>query len=66
LCEGRHVPSLTLAPNAVSSPLLKPFIGLEVAVPLSSKSFDAAASDSENLKSLAPKLQVGVYAGLRF
>lgn len=51
---------------AFPSPLVKPFIGLEVAVPLASKSFDVAASDSENLKALAPKLQVGVYAGLRF
>lgn len=51
---------------AFPSPLVKPFIGLEVAVPLVSKSFDVAASDSENLKSLAPKMQIGIYAGLRF
>ncbi len=51
---------------AVPSPLVKPFIGLEVAVPLTSKSFDAAASDEDNLKAFAPKLQIGLYAGIRF
>ena len=51
---------------AVPSPLVKPFFGLEVAVPLTSKSFDAAASDEDNLKAFAPKLQIGLYAGIRF
>ncbi len=51
---------------AFPSPVVKPFIGLEVAVPLTSKSFDAAASDEENMKAFAPKLQLGLYAGIRF
>ncbi len=51
---------------AFPTPLVKPFLGLEVAAPLASKSFDASASDANNLKSVAPKMQVGIYAGLRF
>jgi hypothetical protein len=51
---------------AFPSPLVKPFIGLEVALPLSTKSFDPAASDEDNMKAFAPKMQVGVYAGIRF
>ncbi len=38
---------------AFPSPLVKPFIGLEVAVPLTDED-------------LGPKLQVGVYGGIRF
>lgn len=51
---------------AFPTPLVKPFIGLEVAAPMTSKSYDPTASDAENLKSVAPKMQVGLYAGLRF
>ncbi len=51
---------------AIPSPLVKPFFGLEVAAPLTSKSYDAGATDAENLKAIAPKLQLGIYAGLRF
>jgi predicted porin len=51
---------------AFPTPLVKPFIGLEVAAPMTSKSYDSAASDAENLKAVAPKMQVGIYAGLRF
>ena len=48
------------------TPLVKPFIGLEVDAPLVSTSFDGATSDSM-LKALAPKLQVGVdLGGIRF
>ena len=38
---------------AFPTPLVKPFIGLEVAVPLTDKD-------------LGPKLQIGVYGGIRF
>lgn len=51
---------------AFPSPVVKPFIGLEVALPLVSKSFDVAATDEENMKAFAPKLQIGIYAGIRF
>ena len=50
---------------AIPSPLVKPFFGVEVAFPLinTSNKFDSA----ENvLKSMAPKNQFGLYAGLRF
>jgi hypothetical protein len=46
--------------------VVKPFFGLEVAAPLTSKSYDRNASSVEFLKMLAPKLQVGLYAGIRF
>lgn len=47
---------------------MKPFVGLEVAVALASKSVGAAgpATDEEALKGLAPKLQIGLYAGVWF
>jgi len=51
---------------AIPSPVVKPFFGLEVAAPLTSKSYDRNASSVEFLKMLAPKLQVGLYAGIRF
>jgi hypothetical protein len=51
---------------AFPSPVVKPFVGLEVALPLTSKSFDRAATDEENMKAFAPKLQIGLYAGIRF
>ncbi len=51
---------------AIPSPVVKPFIGLEVALPLMSKSFSTTASDEDNMKAFAPKLQIGLYAGIRF
>lgn len=51
---------------AIPSPLVKPFFGLEVAIPLVSKSYDASASAEESLKMSAPKMQIGLYAGIRF
>ena len=45
---------------------MKPFFGLEVALPLTSKSFSATASDEDNMKAFAPKLQIGLYGGIRF
>jgi hypothetical protein len=51
---------------AFPTPALKPFIGLEVAAPLTQKSYDSAAVFEDRLKSWAPKLQVGLYAGIRF
>jgi len=50
---------------AFPTPLVKPFLGLEVAAPLSSKSNDVSSAE-EILKSWAPKLQIGLYAGIRF
>ncbi len=51
---------------AIPSPLLKPFIGLEVAAPITSTEVDANPSDENALRALAPKFQVGVYGGIRF
>ena len=51
---------------ALPSPIVKPFFGLEVALPLTSKSFSATASDEDNMKAFAPKLQIGLYGGIRF
>lgn len=50
---------------AFPTPLVKPFIGLEVAVPLASKS-NEYGSPEDMLKSVAPKMQIGVYGGIRF
>jgi hypothetical protein len=49
--------------------IVKPFLGLEVAMPLISKSIDVASTntpDEDVYKALAPKLQIGIYAGIRF
>ncbi len=58
---------------AFPTPLVKPFVGLEVAVPLVSKSLSdseylasALGDGKDALKTHAPKLQIGLYAGLRF
>lgn len=51
---------------AFPTPLVKPFVGLEVAVPLASKSLDGNSDLEDLLKSTAPKFQVGVYGGIRF
>ncbi|GLH73760.1 hypothetical protein GETHLI_22620 [Geothrix limicola] len=53
---------------AFPTPLMKPFLGLEVAAPLASTSVGNAgpANDEEALKGMAPKLQIGVYGGIRF
>lgn len=52
---------------AIPSPIVKPFFGLEVAVPLTSTSVDTNTENADNLlRSMAPKLQVGLYAGIRF
>ncbi|HJW34038.1 MAG TPA: hypothetical protein VJ505_11780 [Holophagaceae bacterium] len=50
---------------AFPTPLVKPFLGLEVAAPLTSKSNETGSAE-DALKSIAPKMQVGIYAGLRF
>jgi hypothetical protein len=51
---------------AFPTPVIKPFVGLEVAVPLMSKSLDGNSDLGDLLKCIAPKLQVGVYGGVRF
>jgi len=51
---------------AVPSPILKPFVGVEVALPLTSKSLSGDASTADQLQALAPKLEVGLYGGIRF
>jgi len=53
---------------AIPSPLLKPFVGLEAAFPLTTKSsgVDPSASTADALKAMAPKSQFGLYAGIRF
>ncbi len=53
---------------AFPTPLIKPFVGLELAAPLSKKDIGSLgpATDEEALKGLAPKLQIGIYGGIRF
>jgi hypothetical protein len=51
---------------AIPSPVVKPFIGLELALPLMSKSASLTASNDDNLRAFAPKLQIGLYGGIRF
>jgi len=51
---------------AIPSPILKPFVGLEVAAPLTSKSLSADPSNTDLLQAMAPKLEVGLYGGIRF
>lgn len=53
---------------AFPTPVVKPFVGLEVAGTLSSKTVSdfGPSTDEEALKGLAPKLQFGVYFGIRF
>lgn len=51
---------------AFPTPLVKPFIGLEMAMPLTSKSYNSGGSQEDFIKALAPKLQIGVYGGIRF
>jgi hypothetical protein len=50
---------------AFPTPLVKPFVGLEVSAPLTSKSNEYGSSE-DILKSMAPKLQIGIYGGIRF
>lgn len=51
---------------AFPTPLMKPFIGLEVAVPLTKKDYNDSLGAEDVLKSFAPELQVGLYGGVRF
>jgi len=51
---------------AIPSPVLKPFIGIEVDFPLSSTSFSGSSSRADFIRSLAPKGQIGINAGIRF
>jgi hypothetical protein len=54
----------------IPTPIVKPFIGIEAAFPLTSSSLtanDLINSDLDHLnKSIAPKAQYGIYAGVRF
>jgi hypothetical protein len=50
---------------AIPSPVVKPFIGVEVAFPLTTTSNKFDSIDNV-LKSMAPKNQFGIYAGIRF
>jgi len=51
---------------AIPSPVLQAFFGVEAAFPFGSRSLDPNASNADLLKSLAPRNQIGIYAGLRF
>ncbi|WP_257313977.1 hypothetical protein [Geothrix fuzhouensis] len=51
---------------AFPTPLVKPFIGIEVAAPLVKKDYSDSLGQEDLLKAFAPKLQVGVYGGIRF
>ena len=51
---------------AFPTPLVKPFIGLEVAVPLTKKDYSDSLGAEDVMKSFAPKFQVGLYGGIRF
>lgn len=46
--------------------MVKPFIGLEAAFPLTSKSVDNNSNTEDALKAMAPKSQIGLYGGIRF
>jgi hypothetical protein len=56
----------------IPAPIVKPFIGVEVAVPMtsSSVSYSEIAGSNPNIealnKAVAPKAQYGIYAGIRF
>ncbi|MBS1767718.1 MAG: hypothetical protein JST05_10010 [Acidobacteria bacterium] len=55
----------------IPAPFVKPFIGAEVAFPLSTKSLSLSdltpSPNWDNFnKSMAPKAQYGIYAGIRF
>jgi len=57
------------AGHAIPGPVVQPFFGVEVAFPLTtatSRPNLVTTSSSEALKSLAPKNQFGLYAGIRF
>ncbi|MBL0312836.1 MAG: hypothetical protein IPP78_08995 [Holophagaceae bacterium] len=49
---------------SVPLPVVSPFVRLEVAVPLSKE--DRTSTPDSIRKALAPQLQVGLYAGIRF
>ncbi len=51
---------------AIPSPVIKPFVGIEASFPLVSKDVADARSEDDYLKGLAPKSQIGIYAGIRF
>jgi hypothetical protein len=51
---------------AFPTPLVKPFIGIEVATPLSKKDYNDSLDSADTLKAMAPRLQIGVYGGIRF
>ena len=51
---------------AFPTPIVKPFIGIEVAAPLVKKDYSDSLSPEDALKSFAPKLQIGIYGGIRF
>jgi hypothetical protein len=54
----------------IPAPVVKPFIGVEAAFPLTSSSLSAQDLMNSDInavnKSLAPKAQYGIYAGIRF
>jgi hypothetical protein len=45
---------------------IKPFVGIELSAPLTSSSNDVHSTNEEFLKRTAPKLQIGIYGGVRF
>lgn len=47
-------------------PIVKPFIMVEVAAPLTKQSYSSSLGPEDRLKALAPNLQAGIYAGIRF
>ncbi len=51
---------------AFPTPLVKPFIGLEAAAPLTKEDYNDSLGTDDTLKSLAPKVQIGIYGGIRF
>jgi hypothetical protein len=51
---------------AFPGPSIKPFVGLEVSAPLTSYSSDLTFTTEDFLKRIAPKIQMGVYGGIRF
>jgi hypothetical protein len=51
---------------AFPTPILKPFVGVELDVPLTTKTLAANFDESDYLQAMAPKLEIGLYGGIRF
>ena len=51
---------------SIPSPILKPFAGVEADLPFTSTKLGDGTSADDRARSMAPKAQFGLYAGIRF